>query len=73
MKIYFDDAVARDQRPRVEKIVADVMVGHVEEQGLAVSIGRYGKNRWSVFVTGSLEHPLGYVESIRSALEREAL
>jgi hypothetical protein len=73
MKIYFDDAVAREHRPRVEKIVADVLVGHTEEPTLAVSIGRYGHQRWSVFVIGSREHPLGYVESIRAALERERI
>jgi hypothetical protein len=73
MKIYFDDAVSRDARPRVEKIVADTLGGHGETSALSVSIGRYGKGHWSVFVTGSLEHPLGLVESIRTALEREPI
>jgi hypothetical protein len=73
MKIYFDDAVSRDYRPRVEKIVAAALTGHRESGSLAVSIGRYGKDNWSVFVTGSLEHPLGLVETIRTALERERL
>ena len=73
MKIYFDDAVSREQRPRVEKIVAHVLGGHEQDGPVSVSIGRYGRHNWSVFVTGSLEHPLGLVESIRTALEREAM
>ena len=71
MKIYFDDAVARDSRPRVEKIVRETLVGRQGASALSVSIGRYGADRWSVFVSGLQEHPLPIVESIRSALERE--
>jgi hypothetical protein len=73
MKIYFDDAVSRDSRPRVEKIVSDTLSGHGDMGAVSVSIGRYGKGHWSVFVTGSLEHPLGLVETIRTALEREPM
>ena len=73
MKIYFDDAVSREHRPRVEKIVAHALVGHEQGGPVSVSIGRYGKDHWSVFVTGSLEHPLGLVETIRTALEREGM
>jgi hypothetical protein len=73
MKIYFDDAVSRDQRPRVEKIVAELVTAHPKAGDVSVSIGRYGKNHWSVFVIGSWEHPLGLVESIETALEREPM
>ena len=71
MKIYIDDAVARESRPRVERIVRDTLVGRQGAATLSVSVGRYGADRWSVFVTGSQEHPLAIVETIRSALERE--
>ena len=73
MKIYFDDAVARDHRARVEVTVREMLGGRARRGGLAVSIGRYGAKRWSVFVAGSLEHPLPLVESIRAALQREPM
>jgi hypothetical protein len=73
MKIYFDDAVARESRPRVERIVRETLLGRQGAGALSVSIGRHGVDSWSVFVTGSQEHPLPIVESIRSALERERL
>jgi hypothetical protein len=73
MKIYIDEAVARHQRPRVEKIVNEALGGRPGAGAMSVSIGQYGHNRWSVFVTGSLEHPLALVETIRTALEREPM